>query len=242
MRNNTQNTRRAFFKYALTASVLSTSALNTVRTSQKRKQPNILFITTDYTRGVDLPSHGSPFLKMPNVDQLCKEGAVFANHVSTCPICMPARASWVTGYYPHTHGLWDNSSYSFRKDGPFLMRDLQKLGYLTAGVGKMHFYPWHNNYNFDIRVSHEGQDLSNSMDDDYNNYLKEYGLNRDKIRKFKDAYNISGGQAIYEWPIDEKLHHDYFVGNEAVKVIHNGKLNTFTMENSLHFTPHSWRN
>ena len=79
---------------------------------------------------------GSPFLAMPNLDRLCREGAVFGNHVSTSPICMPARASWVTGLYPHTHGLWDNIDHQVPKDGPFLMRDLQALGYLTAGITK----------------------------------------------------------------------------------------------------------
>ncbi|MBT7068276.1 MAG: sulfatase-like hydrolase/transferase [Verrucomicrobia bacterium] len=38
---------------------------------------------------------------MTNLDRLCREGAVFANHVSTSPICMRARASRVTGLYPH---------------------------------------------------------------------------------------------------------------------------------------------
>ncbi len=41
------------------------------------KKPNFLFISTDYQRGVDLPSFGSPFLKMPNVDRLCENGIVY---------------------------------------------------------------------------------------------------------------------------------------------------------------------
>ncbi|MHC5058652.1 MAG: sulfatase-like hydrolase/transferase, partial [Planctomycetota bacterium] len=98
------------------------------------RRPNILFITTDYTRGVDLPSGGAPFLRMPNVDRLCDEGAVFASHVSTCPICMPARATWVTGLYPHTHGLWDNLGRSFPREGPFLVRDRMALGLARMAV------------------------------------------------------------------------------------------------------------
>lgn len=193
--------------------------------ARQNQKPNILFITTDYTRGIDLPSYGAPFLKMPNVNRLCQEGAVFTNHVSTSPICMPARASWVTGCYPHTHGMWDNLSYSFRRNGPFLMRDLQQLGYFTVGIGKMHFHPWQEDYNFHIRIVHEGQDLGNQVDDDYNKYFRQHGFDRDQIRKFRGTYEISGGQAVYNWPLDEKLHHDCFVGDESIKVITTGRMN-----------------
>jgi len=139
---------------------------------------------------------------------------------------MPTRASWVTGFYPHTHGLWDNTKYDFRKDGPFLMRDWRRLGYSTVGIGKMHFHPWQNDCHFDIRVVHEGQDLGNQTDDDYNKYLKQHGYDRDQLRKIKGLYNLTGGQAVYDWPLDEKLHHDYFVGNETVKAIRKGQLKT----------------
>ena len=90
-------------------------------------KPNLLFISTDYQRGVDLPSFGSPFLIMPNVDRLCEEGVVFKNHISTNPICMPARACWMTGQYPHTHGLWDNVDMDWLHTTPTLMRKLKDL-------------------------------------------------------------------------------------------------------------------
>ena len=191
-----------------------------------KNRPNILVITTDYQRGVDGPSLGSPFLKMPAVDRLCREGAVFGNHVSTSPICMPARATWVTGMYPHTHGLWDNMKYPFPNDGPFLPRDLQQLGYRTLGIGKMHFHPWDKDHNFDVRIVDEGKDLKNFMDDDYNKYLKQHGLDRDKVHDFKGPYKMRGGQTVYDWPVDEKLHHDAFVGNETLRSIKRGDLNT----------------
>ncbi|MHC4247965.1 MAG: sulfatase-like hydrolase/transferase, partial [Planctomycetota bacterium] len=187
------------------------------------RRPNILFITTDYTRGVDLPSGGAPFLRMPNVDRLCAEGAVFAYHVSTCPICMPARATWVTGLYPHTHGLWDNLGRPFPRGGPFLIRDLKALGYFTAGIGKMHFHPWQDDYGFDVRVVAEGKDLAD-IDDDYGRYLGRHGHTRKEVHGFRGPYRIRGGQTVYDWPLDEELHQDYFIGREAVEVIRRGDL------------------
>jgi hypothetical protein len=48
--------------------------------AQSPKRPNVLFICTDYQAGVDGPSLGSPFLDMPALDRLCKEGMVFTRH------------------------------------------------------------------------------------------------------------------------------------------------------------------
>ncbi len=51
--------------------------------AQSPKRPNVLFICTDYQAGVDGPSLGSPFLDMPALDRLCKEGMVFTRHYRT---------------------------------------------------------------------------------------------------------------------------------------------------------------
>ncbi len=189
------------------------------------QKPNILFITTDYTRGVDLPSYGSPFLEMPNIDRLCKEGAVFTNHISTSPICMPTRYTWVTGQYPHTHGMWDNNRYSIKSDAPMLIREFKNLGYQTLGIGKMHFSPWDaGSYYYDVRIIHEGQDLGNHLDDDYNKFLKKHGLDRDKIRDVQGPFNLKGGNSVYDWPFDEELHHDNFVADQTLRIIHEDRL------------------
>jgi arylsulfatase A-like enzyme len=195
------------------------------KSEQIKDKPNILFITTDYTRAADLPSHGAPFLEMPTIDRLSQEGAVFTNHISTSPICMPTRYTWVTGQYPHTHGLWDNRKIPLRDDAPMLIRELKNSGYQTLGIGKMHFYPWDKgSYHFDIRISHEGQDLDNKFDDDYNKFLKKHGLDRDKIRQVRGPFDLKGGNNVYDWPFDAKLHHDNFVADETIRIIKEGNL------------------
>ena len=181
--------------------------------------PNILFITTDYTRGADLPVMGANFVKAPHIDRLCREGAVFTRHACVNPICMPARASWVTGMYPHSHSLWDNEAISIKKESwPFLLRDLQVSGYQTVGVGKMHFYPFDGDYNFDTRISLEGKDRS-YRDDDYEAYLEQHGLSRKIIRNGSGRWKLPQGQDIYDWPFEEALHADGFVGKKAAEII-----------------------
>lgn len=60
-------------------------------------RPNILFIFTDQMRGDSLGSlPGSPVIT-PNLDRLSAEGITFTDCVSNSPLCVPARASLVTG-------------------------------------------------------------------------------------------------------------------------------------------------
>ena len=201
---------------------------NKISEKTEIERPNIVFITTDYTRGADLPVMGASFLKAPAIEKLSKEGAVFSRHSCVTPVCMPARASIVTSLYAHDHGLWDNQGLSIKKEEwPFLMRDLKREGYITAGIGKMHFNPFKADYNFDIRISLEGKDRD-YRDDDYETYLVENGTSRKAIR---DRYVDSGlpsGQDFYAWNVDEKLHPDYFVGEKSVETINSG---VFTKEN-----------
>lgn len=184
------------------------------------EKPNILFITTDYTRGVDMPTVGAPFIQMPTVEKWSQEGAVFTRHSSVSPICMPARATIVTGAYPHTHNLWDNTSISVKKEGqPFLITELKKQGYTTVGIGKMHFHPFKADYDYDYRVTLEGKDR-NYRDDDYEAYLAEHGSSRQAIKnaKHKDP-NIPPGMGYFDWDLDEKLHPDAFVGIKTREAI-----------------------
>jgi arylsulfatase A-like enzyme len=196
--------------------------LGSVNASKAASVPNILFIQTDYQRGDDGPSLGSPFLKMPTLDRLCKEGAVFSRHLSTSPICMPARYCWVTGQYPHTHGQWDNYDRPWPKESPVLMKLLKQQGYQTVGVGKMHFRPWEMMAGFDRRIIAEGQ--GNKFPDDFDKMLNARGLDRRKLLSIVGKFGLTGSQATYDWPLDEELHIDNFVGAQALGVVERGEL------------------
>mgnify|MGYP000865021447 FL=1 len=49
---------------------------------------------------------GHPQAKTPNIDRLANEGVLFNNAHSNVPICMPSRASFMTGVLPTTSGIW----------------------------------------------------------------------------------------------------------------------------------------
>lgn len=103
------------------------------------KQPHILILMTDQQRADCMSCAGHAQLKTPNTDRLAGEGMRFAQGTTVSPICMPARASFASGLYPHNHGMWANQGELPATDETFFQL-LQSAGYYTAQVGKTHFY------------------------------------------------------------------------------------------------------
>ena len=109
--------------------------------TSKLKKPNFLFVLVD-DQPFDAVGYSGryPFLKTPNIDWLNKEGANLENFFVTQSICSPSRASFLTGTYPHTHGVNQNNRHVDPKWDEFepYTSHLQNAGYETAHVGKIH--------------------------------------------------------------------------------------------------------
>ncbi|WP_242084852.1 sulfatase [Aestuariivivens sediminis] len=106
-----------------------------------QKQPNFLFVLVDDQPFDALESSGRyPFLKTPNMQRLEDEGVKFDNYYVTQSICSPSRASFLTGTYPHIHGVNQNNRHvdpdweTYKPYGQIL----QQAGYETAHIGKIH--------------------------------------------------------------------------------------------------------
>src|SRR6185436_19386490 len=101
------------------------------------RPPNIVFVLVDDMRWDEFGAAGHPFVETPNMDRLAREGARFLNAFATTPLCSPSRASFLTGQYPHTHGIVDNTARPSH-DLPTFPRELQQHGYRTGFFGKWH--------------------------------------------------------------------------------------------------------
>ena len=109
------------------------------RSAEVAARPNIIFILVDDLRWDALGCMGHPFVKTPNIDRIAKEGALFKNFFVSIPLCSPSRGSFLTGQYPHTHGVIDNSDHSALSHTLITFpRLLHDAGYETACVGKWH--------------------------------------------------------------------------------------------------------
>ncbi len=102
---------------------------------------NVLFIITDAMRADHMSCAGNQRVKTPNLDRLAKEGLRFTNHFCTNPICMPNRATLVTGAYPNVHGVRSNG-INLRQNIPTIIQTLDKQGWHTAAIGKIHHQYW----------------------------------------------------------------------------------------------------
>ncbi len=105
-------------------------------------KPNILLISADQMRWDCLGCGGNPVIRTPNLDSLAREGIVFSNAFSPDPICVPARASIMTGNYPHICTGQKTNNGRIRKGQPLLTEVLKQAGYRCYACGKLHFLPY----------------------------------------------------------------------------------------------------
>ena len=105
------------------------------------KRPNFLFFITDQQRADWLGCYGHPVLKTPNIDTIADQGVRFENFYTASPVCMPNRASLLTGRYPSLHGLRYNGCI-LPENAVTFVELLGHAGYHTAAIGKSHLQPF----------------------------------------------------------------------------------------------------
>lgn len=102
------------------------------------KARNLLILMSDEHNPRMLGCAGHPLVKTPHLDALAARGTRFSTAYTTCPICVPARASFATGRYVHDIAYWDNSiAYDGRVPG--WGHRLQEAGIPVDSVGKLHY-------------------------------------------------------------------------------------------------------
>ncbi len=114
---------------AWTVAVLATPA----EAAAQAGRPNIVVVLTDDQRWDTLAT-------MPTVQrELVQKGVTFANSFVVNPLCCPSRASFLTGRYSHSTGVYDNvppygaAAFDARST---LATWLARVGYRTGYVGK----------------------------------------------------------------------------------------------------------
>ncbi len=126
-------------------------------------RPNFLVIVTDQHRADYLGCQGHPILRTPHIDALAARGTRFERFHAASPVCMPNRASLLTGRYPSAHGLRVNGGVLSRRAGTFVER-LREHGYRTASLGKSHVQPMTDRPS-EVRPGEEAMPLDAWKDD-----------------------------------------------------------------------------
>ncbi len=101
------------------------------------KRPNFLFIITDQHRADHLGCGGNKIVKTPSIDGIAAKGTRWDRFYVANPICMPNRASIMTGRMCSAHGARHNG-IPLSKEHTTFVELLKDAGYRTGLIGKSH--------------------------------------------------------------------------------------------------------
>jgi arylsulfatase A-like enzyme len=108
-----------------------------VQDRQRETRPNFVLFITDQHRADYLGCYGHPVLKTPHIDSIAARGIRFERFYVATPVCMPNRATLMTGRMPSVHGARSNGLPLSLCTNTFVDA-LRASGYSTALVGKSH--------------------------------------------------------------------------------------------------------
>jgi arylsulfatase A-like enzyme len=154
-------------------------------TPTSEPRPNILLIMTDQQALHTLSCYGAPVARSPHIDALAAEGTRFTHACTPCALCTPARASLLTGLYPHGHGVLFNTGVYSRFDETACGDGLTLYPHRLAAAGYRlgHQGKWHAGLTpTATEAGFEGFSLRDyggiRHDDTFHRYLDERGLPR----------------------------------------------------------------
>jgi arylsulfatase A-like enzyme len=115
--------------------------------SGSSQDPNVIVIVVDTLRADHLSCYGYRRATSPQIDRIAQSGVLFENAIAPSSWSLPSHASFLTGRYPHEHGLdnvqppplfgWEENSL---RGYPTIGEALQQYGYRTAAFSANRIY------------------------------------------------------------------------------------------------------
>lgn len=158
---------------------------------------------TDQQRFDSLGCYGNPVAHTPFLDALAEESVVFDAAYSTCPACIPARGTCLTGL-----NQWHLGSLTYKaplkQEYPVTIpKLLREEGYSCVAVGKNHFQPQRAMHGYDkIYLDESGRVESPGFVSDYMQWFEEQTGHRRILAEGMDF----NGYTARPYPYDERLH------------------------------------
>ena len=203
-----------FFTYALIACFFG--QYDPKKDQELANAPNIIIVLADQWRAQEMGYEGQKQIITPNLDRFASQCLIFENAVATLPVCAPWRASFLTGQYPLTHGIFYNDK-PLPNEALTLAEILKAEGYQTGYIGK-----WHLNGHQRGEDSFSGRDKPVPVN-------RRQGWDYWKVREVTHNYNNS----FYFDEKDEKHTwpgYDVFPQTDsAISFISKNKKNPFVL-------------
>lgn len=99
--------------------------------------PNLLYLHSDQHSAAVLGCYGDPLVETPNLDALAAQGVVLDSCYCPSPICVPSRASMLSGRFPYENRVWTND-HQLDPSIPTFAHAMGAAGYRPALIGRMH--------------------------------------------------------------------------------------------------------
>ena len=174
-------------------------------------RPSILLITTDQQRADCLGIEGHPVMQTPTMNALASSHGRFTNAYSTCPSCVPARRSLMSGQAPVNTGLVGyKDGVEWEAPPPLLPQVLRDHGYQTALIGRsMHLSPPRKRYGFEHQV------YTGDPHNEYGDLLRQH--NAPDEFDYHSTGPTHNDWMARPWPLEEHLHPTNYTVTEALK-------------------------
>jgi len=161
---------------------------------------NILIIMADQLAASAVGAYGNEVTLTPHLDELAARGTLFQNAYCNSPLCVPSRASMVTGRLSCAIASYDNGS-ELPASIPTFMHHLRLAGYRTILTGKMHFVGADQSHGFEERLT---TDIYHSNFDWTPDWRRgAYGNSGTSVKQLKKSGPVDRGYQLF---YDEEVH------------------------------------
>jgi len=205
------------------------------------QHPNFLVFCVDQMQSYCLGCNGHPVVQTPNIDALAARGVNFPRGYCNNSVCMPSRASMITGKTPRQHGLLTNGN-SLSPDVPTVTQALADAGYRTHGVGKFHLQPnggcrgkllplsdsvegqarWQRGELTSLPRPYYGFQTTDFLKE-HRNWLKEH--HPEAVGHLRETYYSCGGETG-RLTIPEELHENHWIADRSIDFLRRQADNT----------------
>ncbi len=168
------------------------------------KTPNILIITTDQQRFDTIQAAGNPHIRTPHLNWLLETGIHFTRCYSDSPVCVPARATLLTGkhYVNMEKGYGFFGELTTPRPDATLPAIMTRHGYQTKSIGKLHYLPERCNY---------GWEDTEILEDYYRTMAKnpqlgipmDHGLGQNEMQPAIST--VSESNSLTHWMVDQSI-------------------------------------
>ena len=102
-------------------------------------KPNVIVIMTDQQKATASHLYGNTFSQTPQMQRMANGGVLFEHAITPHPLCVPARVSFWTSQFPHSHGARRNQTL-LPAGATHAFQLWKQAGYHTGLIGKNHCF------------------------------------------------------------------------------------------------------